>query len=108
MFALSRDCRPIEFILAVPEPRSGYFLLLGQKKVPKEKAAPDGASTRLRFSACAIRGPDRKPLDPRLRGWLLLNPPRANRVPELTLREFANRCLSPSGELFAAGEFGSR
>src|SRR5438105_14297979 len=47
---LPRDLFDVINILAVREPRSRYFLLLGQKKVPKEKAAPKGANGPLRFS----------------------------------------------------------
>ena len=45
-----------EIVLAVPEPRSGYFLLLVQEKVPKEKDTPNGANV-----SCASRrwGPRR-------------------------------------------------
>ena len=41
-------------LLAVPEPRSGYFSLLVQRKVPKRKHAPDGANS---FCASLPLGP---------------------------------------------------
>ena len=47
-----------ELLLAVPEPRSGFFSLLVQRKEPKRKHAPNGANG---FCAPLLQSEHRSP-----------------------------------------------
>ena len=58
-----------KFVIAVPEPRSAYFLLLVQEKVRKEKDTPVAAPPRLLFLSrgrcpALLADPEREPNSP--------------------------------------------